>query len=48
MTPFNYTWHRLALLPLRLVVGFGFIAHGMAKWTRGPQKFGNLLHVSVL
>jgi len=34
-----------ALLPLRLIVGIGFIAHGMAKWTRGPAKFGNLLHV---
>jgi len=33
------------LLPLRLIVGIGFIAHGMAKWTRGPAKFGNLLHV---
>lgn len=37
--------HRLALIPLRLVVGYGFIAHGMAKWSRGPEKFGNLLHV---
>ncbi len=34
-----------ALLPLRLIVGVGFIAHGLAKWTRGPAKFGNLLHV---
>jgi len=34
-----------ALLPLRFIVGVGFIAHGMAKWTRGPAKFGNLLHV---
>jgi putative oxidoreductase len=32
------------LLPLRLVVGFGFIAHGMAKWSRGPENFGKLLH----
>jgi len=35
---------RWALLPLRMIVGCGFIAHGMAKWTRGPAKFGNLLH----
>lgn len=34
-----------ALLPLRLVVGYGFLAHGVAKWTRGPAAFGNLLHV---
>lgn len=33
----------LALLPLRLVIGIGFLAHGLAKWTRGPAKFGLLL-----
>jgi putative oxidoreductase len=32
-----------ALLPLRLVVGFGFLAHGVAKWSRGPAHFGALL-----
>lgn len=32
------------LLPLRLLVGFGFIAHGLAKWTKGPEHFGALLH----
>jgi putative oxidoreductase len=32
------------LLPLRLVVGFGFLAHGLAKWDRGPENFGRLLH----
>jgi putative oxidoreductase len=34
-----------ALLPLRLIVGFGFISHGLAKWSRGPANFGKLLHV---
>jgi putative oxidoreductase len=34
-----------ALLPLRLVVGYGFFAHGMAKWHRGPEKFAKLLTV---
>jgi len=34
---------RWALVPLRLVVGFGFVAHGLAKWTRGPAGFGELL-----
>jgi putative oxidoreductase len=34
---------RWALLPLRLIVGFGFLAHGVAKWNRGPENFGKLL-----
>jgi putative oxidoreductase len=32
-----------ALLCLRLVVGAGFVLHGWAKWSRGPEKFGLLL-----
>jgi len=36
---------RWAVLPLRLIVGYGFIAHGLAKWTRGPAGFGKLLHL---
>jgi putative oxidoreductase len=35
---------RWALLPLRIVVGFGFLAHGVAKWSRGPANFAKLLH----
>ena len=35
---------RWVLLALRLVVGFGFMAHGVAKWERGPDGFGRLLH----
>lgn len=39
---------RFAVLPLRLIVGLGFFAHGLAKWNRGPEKFGVLLqHVGV-
>jgi putative oxidoreductase len=34
---------RWALVPLRLVVGFGFLAHGWAKWSRGPAGFAKLL-----
>jgi putative oxidoreductase len=34
-----------ALLPLRLVVGFGFAAHGYAKLDRGPESFAAILHV---
>jgi len=33
----------VALLLLRLVIGFGFVAHGYAKLHRGPEKFGALL-----
>lgn len=33
-----------ALLPLRLIVGYGFLAHGLAKWSRGPANFAMLLH----
>jgi putative oxidoreductase len=32
-----------ALLPLRLIVGFGFLAHGAAKWSRGPAGFARVL-----
>jgi putative oxidoreductase len=35
---------RWAPLPIRLIVGFGFVAHGWAKWGRGPEGFGRLLH----
>ena len=34
-----------ALLPLRLVVGFGFAAHGYAKLARGPESFAAILQV---
>jgi putative oxidoreductase len=37
------TTTRHALVPLRLIVGFGFLAHGFAKWQRGPEKFAVLL-----
>jgi len=30
-------------LPLRVVVGFGFAAHGYAKLSRGPSNFGVIL-----
>ncbi|HEX3161786.1 MAG TPA: DoxX family protein [Pseudolabrys sp.] len=31
-------------IPLRLIVGYGFIAHGYAKFARGPETFGVVLH----
>jgi putative oxidoreductase len=35
---------RWAVLPLRLVAGYGFLAHGAVKWSRGPANFAKLLH----
>ncbi len=32
-----------AQLPLRLLIGFGFAAHGYAKLSRGPEKFSAIL-----
>ena len=34
-----------ALVPLRVIVGVGFLAHGLAKWHRGPEKFAKLLQL---
>lgn len=33
-----------APVPLRLIVGYGFIAHGYAKFSRGPETFAVILH----
>jgi putative oxidoreductase len=44
------SWRRYATLPLRLMVGYGFLAHGIAKWTKGPDAFAAMLaatHVPV-
>lgn len=32
-----------AAIPLRLMVGYGFLAHGLAKWHRGPGAFAAIL-----
>jgi putative oxidoreductase len=36
-------WRQWALLPIRLIIGFGFVAHGWAKLSRGPAGFAKLL-----
>src|SRR5262249_52312803 len=41
--PNETPWQRWAPLPLRLVIGYGFIAHGWAKLSRGPAGFARLL-----
>ena len=33
-----------AVVPLRLIVGYGFIAHGYAKVINGPERFAASLH----
>src|SRR5215469_7662542 len=35
---------RWAPLPLRLIVGYGFMAHGYAKIAKGPDHFFAILH----
>lgn len=30
-------------IPLRLIVGFGFLSHGLAKWAKGPEAFAGIL-----
>jgi putative oxidoreductase len=35
---------RWAAIPLRLIVGYGFMAHGYAKVARGPDQFAAVLH----
>jgi putative oxidoreductase len=38
------TLARFAPVPLRLIVGLGFIQHGLAKLLRGPDVFAATLH----
>jgi len=44
ITPRNEPlWSQWASLPFRLVIGYGFMVHGWAKWSRGPAAFAELL-----
>jgi putative oxidoreductase len=36
-------WSQWAPIPLHLIIGYGFMAHGWAKWSRGPEGLGKLL-----
>jgi putative oxidoreductase len=35
---------RWSPIPLRLIVGYGFMQHGLAKLSRGPDTFAAILH----
>src|SRR5215471_1766639 len=39
----RYRCPRWAPLPLRLIVGFGFMQHGLAKLSKGPDAFAAIL-----
>lgn len=35
-----------AAIPLRLIVGYGFLAHGLAKWAKGSDAFAGILQAA--
>jgi len=37
---------KYAMLPVRLLVGYGFLTHGLAKWSKGPAAFATILHTA--
>ena len=39
--PHRQSWFAI---PLRLIVGYGFMEHGYAKLARGPESFTTILH----
>jgi putative oxidoreductase len=41
---FQEVMTRWAPVPLRLIVGYGFFAHGLAKLEKGPENFVAILH----
>src|SRR5262245_16911092 len=41
--PHEAPWRQWAPLPLRLIIGSGFLVHGWAKLSRGPAGFARLL-----
>jgi putative oxidoreductase len=39
----RFSLGRWAPIPLRLIAGYGFLEHGLAKLTKGPDTFANIL-----
>jgi putative oxidoreductase len=44
MAPVRETLARWAPIPPRLIVGYGFFAHGLAKLEKGPENFVAIVH----
>ena len=42
--PGRFSIARWAPIPLRLIVGIGFMEHGFAKLSKGPENFAAILH----
>jgi putative oxidoreductase len=42
--PVREAMTRWAPIPLRLIVGYGFFAHGLAKLAKGPENFVAIVH----
>ena len=36
-------WRAWVPIPIRIILGVGFLVHGWAKWSRGPAAFAELL-----
>jgi putative oxidoreductase len=36
-------WQRWIPIPIRMILGVGFLVHGWAKWSRGPAVFAEVL-----
>ena len=36
-------WPQWVPIPIRMILGVGFMVHGWAKWSRGPAAFAELL-----
>ena len=36
-------WRGWVPIPIRMILGVGFMVHGLAKWNRGPAAFAELL-----
>lgn len=46
--PERFPIARWAPMPLRVIVGYGFMEHGFAKLSRGPDAFAAILHAMTV